>query len=92
VTKTGSTRSPSVVLFDIDGTLVNPSYVHINAWEHAFRAVGHLMAAWRIHRGQEMGSSELLATLLGEASDEVSSQATQHHSERYRQSSELLRL
>jgi HAD superfamily hydrolase (TIGR01509 family) len=79
------------VLFDIDGTLVDSSYVHINAWLHAFRAVGHPMDAWRIHRGQGMGSSELLATLLGEACEEVSSQAKQHHSECYRQSAELLR-
>ena len=91
MTDTGSTPSPGAVLFDIDGTLVDSSYVHINAWLHAFRAVGHPMDAWRIHRGQGMGSSELLATLLGEACEEVSSQAKQHHSERYRQSSGLLR-
>ncbi|MFN2536200.1 MAG: HAD family hydrolase [Pseudonocardiaceae bacterium] len=91
MTNTDSTRSPGAVLFDIDGTLVDSSYVHINAWLHAFRAVGRPVDAWRIHRGQGMGSSELLAALLGEPSDEVSSQAKQHHSERYRQSSELLR-
>jgi HAD superfamily hydrolase (TIGR01509 family) len=91
VTNTDSTRSPGAVLFDIDGTLVDSSYVHINAWLHAFRAVGRPVDGWRIHRGQGMGSSELLAALLGEPSDEVSSQAKQHHSERYRQSSELLR-
>lgn len=91
MTNIGSTRSPGAVLFDIDGTLVDSSYVHINAWLHAFRAVGRPVDAWRIHRGQGMGSSELLAALLGEPSDEVSSQAKQHHSERYRQSSELLR-
>ncbi|MBV9162453.1 MAG: HAD family hydrolase [Pseudonocardiales bacterium] len=91
MTKTGSTRSPGAVLFDIDGTLVDSSYLHISAWLHALRAVGHPVDAWRIHRGQGMGSSELLAALLGEVSDEVSLQAKQHHSERYRQSSELLR-
>ena len=91
MTNTDSTRSPGAVLFDIDGTLADSSYVHINAWLHAFRAVGRPVDAWRIHRGQGMGSSELLAALLGEPSDEVSSQAKQHHSERYRQSSELLR-
>ena len=91
MTNTDFTRSPGAVLFDIDGTLVDSSYLHINAWLHALRAVGHPVDAWRIHRGQGMGSSELLAALLGEASDEVSSQAKQHHSERYRQSSELLR-
>jgi HAD superfamily hydrolase (TIGR01509 family) len=91
VTKTGSARSSGAVLFDIDGTLVDSSYLHISAWLHALRAVGRPMDAWRIHRGQGMGSSELLAALLGEVSDEVSSQAKQHHSERYRQSAELLR-
>ncbi len=40
MTNTGSTRSPGAVLFDIDGTLVDSSYVHINAWLHAFHAVG----------------------------------------------------
>jgi HAD superfamily hydrolase (TIGR01509 family) len=91
VTKTGSARSSGAVLFDIDGTLIDSSYLHISAWLHALRAVGRPMDAWRIHRGQGMGSSELLAALLGEVSDEVSSQAKQHHSERYRQSYELLR-
>ena len=91
MTNIGSTRSPGAVLFDIDGTVVDSSYVHINAWLHAFHAVVRHVDAWRIHRGQGMGSSELLAALLGEPSDEVSSQAKQHHSERYRQSSELLR-
>ena len=91
MTKSGSTRSPGAVLFDIDGTLVDSSYLHIDAWLHALRAVGHPVDGWRIHRGQGMGSSELLAALLGEVSEEVSSQAKQHHSKRYRQSSELLR-
>jgi phosphoglycolate phosphatase-like HAD superfamily hydrolase len=40
---------------------------------------------------ERMGSSEPLATLLAEVSEEASSQAEQHHSEHYRQSSELLR-
>jgi HAD superfamily hydrolase (TIGR01509 family) len=53
--------------------------------------VGHPLDAWRIHRGQGMGSSELLATLLGEAAEQVGAQAKQQHSEHYQQSSELLR-
>ena len=31
MTNTGFTGSPGEVLFDIDGTLVDSSYVHINA-------------------------------------------------------------
>jgi len=91
VTDTDSTRPPGAVLFDIDGTLVDSSYLHVNAWMRAFRAVGHPMDAWRIHRGQGMGSSELLATLLGEAAEQVGSQAKAHHSEHYQRTSDQLR-
>jgi HAD superfamily hydrolase (TIGR01509 family) len=92
VTETDSTRPPGAVLFDIDGTLVDSSYVHVSAWMQALRAVGHPVDAWRIHRGQGMGSSELLATLLGEAAEQVGAQAKQHHSERYQQASDQLRV
>jgi HAD superfamily hydrolase (TIGR01509 family) len=91
VTDTGSTRPPGAVLFDIDGTLVDSNYVHVNAWLYAFRAVGHPVDAWRVHRGQGMGSSQLLATLLGEAAEQIGPQAEQRHSEHYRQTSDLLR-
>jgi HAD superfamily hydrolase (TIGR01509 family) len=91
VTDTGSTRPPGAVLFDIDGTLVDSNYVHVNAWLYAFRAVGHPVDAWRVHRGQGMGSSQLLATLLGEAAQQIGPQAEQRHSEHYRQTSDLLR-
>jgi HAD superfamily hydrolase (TIGR01509 family) len=80
------------VLFDIDGTLVDSNYLHVSAWLRALQAVGHPVDAWRIHRGQGMGSSELLDTLLGEAAEQVGSRAKQHHSELYKQSSELLRV
>jgi HAD superfamily hydrolase (TIGR01509 family) len=88
---TGSARPPGAVLFDIDGTLVDSNYLHVNAWLRALRAVGHPVDAWRIHRGQGMGSSELLATLLGEAAEQVGSRAKKQHSEHYQRSSELLR-
>lgn len=88
---TGSARPPGAVLFDIDGTLVDSNYLHVNAWLRALRAVGHPVDAWRIHRGQGMGSSELLATLLGDAAEQVGSRAKKQHSEHYQRSSELLR-
>lgn len=88
---TGSAKPPGAVLFDIDGTLVDSNYLHVNAWLRALFAVGHPVDTWRIHRVQGMGSSELLATLLGEAAGEVGSRAKQHHSEYYKQSSQLLR-
>lgn len=79
------------MLFDIDGTLVDSNYLHVNAWLRALQAVGHPVDAWRIHRGQGMGSSELLDTLLGAAADQVASRAKQQHTELYKQSSQLLR-
>ncbi|PZS39696.1 MAG: HAD family hydrolase [Pseudonocardiales bacterium] len=88
---TGCVQPPGAVLFDIDGTLVDSTYLHVSAWLRALCAVGHPVDAWRIHRGQGMGSSELLATLLGEAAEQVGSRAKQHHSERYKQSAQLLR-
>ncbi len=89
---TGSVRPPGAVLFDIDGTLVDSNYLHVDAWLRALQAVGHPVDAWRIHRGQGMGSSELLSTLLGAAADQVGSQAKEQHSEHYQQSSEQLRV
>ena len=88
---TGSARPPGAILFDIDGTLVDSNYMHVDAWLRALQAVGHPVDAWRIHRGQGMGSAELLATLLGAAAEQVGSRAKQQHSELYQQSSRLLR-
>jgi HAD superfamily hydrolase (TIGR01509 family) len=79
------------VLFDIDGTLVDSNYVHITAWLRAFHEVGHPVDAWRIHRGIGMGSAQLLATLLGEAVDEIGSQAKKRHREHYQRAAHLLR-
>ncbi|MGH3610813.1 MAG: HAD family hydrolase, partial [Pseudonocardiaceae bacterium] len=76
---TGSARLPGAILFDIDGTLVDSNYLHVNAWLRALQAVGHPVDAWRVHRGQGMGSSELLATLLGETAEQVGSLAKQQH-------------
>jgi beta-phosphoglucomutase-like phosphatase (HAD superfamily) len=39
-----------------------------------------------------MGSSKLLATLLGDAVEQVGSQAKQQHSQHYQQTAELLRV
>lgn len=79
------------VLFDIDGTLVDSNYLHVIAWLRAFHEVNHPVDAWRIHRGMGMGSSQLLADLLGEEADRIGSQAKQRHSEHYLRAAPLLR-
>lgn len=56
---------PAAVLIDLDGTLVDSVYVHVLAWEAAFRDHGHTIPMWRIHRGIGMGSERILPWLLG---------------------------
>lgn len=52
------------VLFDVDGTLIDSSYLHTVAWWHAFNQVGHDVPMHRIHRLIGMGSEQLIDELL----------------------------
>jgi HAD superfamily hydrolase (TIGR01549 family) len=54
------------VVFDIDGTLVDSNYHHTLAWHRAFRAHGHEVPCWRIHRSIGMGGDRLVAAAAGE--------------------------
>ena len=79
------------VLFDIDGTLVDSNYLHIDAWDRAFASVGHPVDVWRIHRSIGMDSAKLLESLLGAAADELGDEAKDLHSRFYLESSDRLR-
>jgi HAD superfamily hydrolase (TIGR01509 family) len=81
----------TAALFDIDGTLVDSNYLHVDAWLRAFHAVGHPVDSWRIHRAIGKDSSLLLETLLGDKADELGDKAKELHSEFYLRSAELLR-
>ncbi len=79
---------PGAVLFDIDGTLVDSTYLHVHAWAHAFADLADDLPApvdaWRIHRGIGMGSALLLADLLGEqAADRLGDRAKSRHEHHY---------
>ncbi|PZE79404.1 HAD family hydrolase [Curtobacterium sp. MCBD17_032] len=82
----------TAVLFDIDGTLADSNYAHIDAWWRAFRAAGESVDAWRIHRAIGMDSSKLLEELLPDASDEVRDTAKQFHTAFYWEHMPQLRL
>jgi HAD superfamily hydrolase (TIGR01509 family) len=82
----------TAVLFDIDGTLVDSNYAHIDAWWRAFRAVGESVDAWRIHRAIGMDSAKLLESLLPDASDETRDTAKQYHSAFFSEHMPQLRL
>lgn len=54
-----------MVLFDLDGTLVDTNYLHTAAWYWAMQEAGHdVPAAW-IHHRIGMGGDQLLDELIG---------------------------
>lgn len=79
------------VLFDIDGTLVDSTYLHVDAWDRAFAAEGIPAPAWRIHRAIGMDSAKLLETLAGNAPDGAADRAKERHSDYYTETVDRLR-
>lgn len=57
-------------ILDIDGTLVDTNYHHAIAWFHAFRAHGHVLPLWRIHRHIGMGGDHMVGALCGDDVEE----------------------
>lgn len=57
-------RRRAAVLFDVDGTLVDSSYVHTLAWWQAFRQAGYDVPMASIHRSVGMGGDRILDSLL----------------------------
>ena len=57
------------VLFDVDGTLVDSSYIHTVAWWQAFRQQGHDVPMASIHRCVGMGGDRLVNSLLPSGRD-----------------------
>ena len=73
----------TAVLFDIDGTLVDSNFLHVDAWNSAFTDLGLAVPSWRIQRAIGADGSELLEQLIADESDDVKSKATDLHSEHY---------
>jgi HAD superfamily hydrolase (TIGR01549 family) len=65
---TGADQSTGV-LFDVDGTLVDTTYLHTVCWAEALRQAGQDVPMATVHRAIGMGSSELLDHLVGEKRD-----------------------
>lgn len=62
-------------LFDVDGTLVDTTYLHTVAWWEALRQAGRRVPTAVIHRTIGMGSDHLLTRLLGEDHDPEEAEA-----------------
>ncbi|UAJ79007.1 HAD family hydrolase [Leifsonia sp. ZF2019] len=81
----------STILFDVDGTLVDSNYLHVDAWQRAFDASGVQVDAWRIHRAIGQDSERLLNSLVGERDDDWVERASELHSRFYREQADRLR-
>lgn len=81
----------SAVLFDIDGTLVDSNFLHIDAWSRSFADVGHPVDQWRIQQAIGRDSGELLETLLGDAAHRLGDAAKERHRQHYARDEERLR-
>ncbi len=60
-----SSETPTV-LFDLDGTLLDSNYQHVNAWSEALLEEGIVIPRWKIHRRVGMSGKSMLQELLRE--------------------------
>ncbi len=70
---------PTLILFDVDGTLVDSNYLHTLAWSRALRVCGEWAPMNAIHRLIGMGSDALLRELIGRDDQAI----TDHWREEY---------
>ncbi len=62
---------PSIVILDVDGTLVDTNYQHTLGWYRAFLDNGVVVPAWRVHRHMGMGGDMLVAAVAGDEVEEA---------------------
>ncbi|MEY9952239.1 HAD family hydrolase [Leifsonia sp. EB34] len=79
------------VLFDVDGTLVDSNYLHIDAWQRAFAELGTPVDAWRVHRALGRDSGQLLREVVGERDDDWNDRARALHAENMQELAPRLR-
>jgi HAD superfamily hydrolase (TIGR01509 family) len=79
------------VLFDIDGTLVDSNYLHVDTWDRALAEAGIPAPVWRIHRSIGMDSKKLLQAVAGDAPDDVAEGAKEQHGRYYKENADRLR-
>jgi HAD superfamily hydrolase (TIGR01509 family) len=64
-----SRDSAAGVLFDVDGTLVDTTFIHAVCWAEALRQHGRQVTAAEVHHAVGMSSEQLLDRCLGEDAD-----------------------
>ena len=73
---------PLAVLLDVDGTLVDNSYLHTVAWWEACRDFGIEVPMAVIHRLIGMGGDQLVPALIGRDLPELDEAHSRHYHER----------
>jgi phosphoglycolate phosphatase-like HAD superfamily hydrolase len=68
-------------LLDIDGTLVDTNYLHVEAWARAFEELGRPFPRASIHHQIGKGADQFLPVFLDDA--ELRERADRRHSELY---------
>ena len=69
----------AAVLLDLDGTLVDSVYLHVDTWHRALLQAGYDVPAWRVHAGIGMGSDRLVPWLLGRHVEDLDALSDEHH-------------
>ena len=64
-------RSKTAFIFDLDGTLLDSVYDHVNAWACALREEGIDVPVWKIHRRIGMSGGLFSAALVRELGHEI---------------------
>lgn len=68
------------LFLDVDGTLVDTNYLHVDAWARAFHALGLVIPRAAIHRQIGKGSDQMLPLFVAEPDR---ARASQLHEEEY---------
>jgi len=66
------------VIFDVDGTLLDTSYLRVAAWWEAFHERGHDVCCADIHRAIGMSAAELVEQILGWSDPSVRDAHSRH--------------
>ncbi|HEY3534367.1 MAG TPA: HAD family hydrolase [Pedococcus sp.] len=75
---------PDGVLFDLDGTLVDTTYLHATAWTRALREAGHQVDTATVHRAVGMTGDALIPHVVGPHDQADDQSIKDRHSELYR--------
>src|SRR5918999_4853717 len=66
---TAADRVIETVILDVDGTLMDTNYHHVEAWARAFRDLGHQVPRSAIHRQIGKGADQMLPLFVPNEAD-----------------------